>query len=79
MESTRTLPRFFEFRNEHATRWLIVQNVNLQRDTGCIASLPFVRMGGLEPPRRETPDPKSGAATITPHALNTDAKIRLFL
>ncbi len=23
----------------------------------------FVRMKGLEPPRRETPDPKSGAAT----------------
>ncbi len=23
----------------------------------------FVRMEGLEPPRRETPDPKSGAAT----------------
>ena len=27
-----------------------------------------VRMGGLEPPRRSTPDPKSGAAAITPHA-----------
>ena len=24
---------------------------------------PFVRMEGLEPPRREAPDPKSGAAT----------------
>ena len=24
-------------------------------------------MKGLEPPRRKTPDPKSGAATITPH------------
>lgn len=29
------------------------------------AKLPsyFVRMEGLEPPRREAPDPKSGAAT----------------
>lgn len=27
-----------------------------------------VRMGGLEPPRLSTPDPKSGAAAITPHA-----------
>ena len=27
-----------------------------------------VRTKGLEPPRRETPDPKSGAATITPRA-----------
>lgn len=26
-----------------------------------------VRMGGLEPPRLTPPDPKSGAATITPH------------
>ena len=25
--------------------------------------LVFVRLKGLEPPRRETPDPKSGAAT----------------
>ena len=24
-------------------------------------------MGGLEPPRLTPPDPKSGAATITPH------------
>ncbi len=27
----------------------------------------WVRMKGLEPPRREAPDPKSGAAAITPH------------
>lgn len=27
-----------------------------------------VRMKGLEPPRPETLDPKSNAATITPHA-----------
>ena len=27
-----------------------------------------VRTGGLEPPRLSTPDPKSGAATITPRA-----------
>ena len=26
-----------------------------------------VRVKGLEPPRREAPDPKSGAAAITPH------------
>ena len=29
----------------------------------------LVRMGGLEPPRLSPPDPKSGAATITPHPL----------
>ena len=28
----------------------------------------IVRMKGLEPPRPETLDPKSNAATITPHA-----------
>jgi len=27
----------------------------------------FVRVKGLEPPRLSTPDPKSGAAAITPH------------
>lgn len=27
-----------------------------------------MRMGGLEPPRLSTPDPKSGAAAITPRA-----------
>jgi hypothetical protein len=27
----------------------------------------FVRMKGLEPPRLSAPDPKSGAAAITPH------------
>ncbi len=27
----------------------------------------FVRMKGLEPPRLAAPDPKSGAAAITPH------------
>lgn len=27
----------------------------------------FVRMKGLEPPRLTAPDPKSGAAAITPH------------
>ena len=29
-----------------------------------------MRMKGLEPPRPETSDPKSDAATITPHARN---------
>ncbi len=30
----------------------------------CLYSIPvYVRMKGLEPPRREAPDPKSGAAT----------------
>ena len=29
----------------------------------------FVRMKGLEPPRLAAPDPKSGAATITPHPV----------
>ena len=28
----------------------------------------MVRVKGLEPPRRETPDPKSGASAIPPHA-----------
>ena len=37
-----------------------------------------VRKGGLEPPRRETPDPKSGAATITPLAREASAKLRYF-
>ena len=30
----------------------------------------FVRTGGLEPPRITPPDPKSGAAAITPRALD---------
>lgn len=29
----------------------------------------YVRVEGLEPPRPKTPDPKSGAATITPYPL----------
>ena len=33
-----------------------------------------VRMGGLEPPRLSPPDPKSGAATITPHPQNLRAQ-----
>lgn len=42
------------------------QGVEIERP----ASKPVfrVRTKGLEPPRRETPDPKSGAATITPRA-----------
>ena len=36
----------------------------------------FVRLKGLEPPRRETPDPKSGAATNYATAANA---IRAFL
>ena len=35
-------------------------------------------MGGLEPPRLSPPDPKSGAATITPHPQNRTAKIHFF-
>lgn len=34
------------------------------------ARLEAVRMKGLEPPRPKTSDPKSDAATITPHALS---------
>lgn len=33
-----------------------------------MTALNLVRMKGLEPPRPETSDPKSDAATITPHA-----------
>ena len=33
-----------------------------------VTALTVVRMKGLEPPRPETSDPKSDAATITPHA-----------
>ena len=45
--------------------------------------LVFVRLKGLEPPRRETPDPKSGAATNYATAagvtfLFSDAKIGRF-
>ena len=32
----------------------------------------MVRVKGLEPPRRETPDPKSGASAIPPHAHNNN-------
>ena len=45
----------------------------------------FVRLKGLEPPRRETPDPKSGAATNYATAAKqtwliffSGAKIRIF-
>ena len=34
-----------------------------------------MRTKGLEPPRLSTPDPKSGAATITPRAQNVYAKL----
>ena len=37
-----------------------------------------MRTKGLEPPRRETPDPKSGAATITPRAQNLMQSYELF-
>ena len=41
---------------------------------------PFlVRSGGLEPPRRKSPDPKSGAATNYATSANADAKIRIYL
>lgn len=33
-------------------------------------------MKGLEPPRPETLDPKSNAATITPHAQKDTAKVK---
>ena len=36
-------------------------------------------MKGLEPPRRKTPDPKSGAATNYATSANWSAKIILFL
>jgi hypothetical protein len=36
---------------------------NLKNDFHQIQEQKPVRMKGLEPPRRETPDPKSGAAT----------------
>jgi hypothetical protein len=35
-------------------------------------------MKGLEPPRLSAPDPKSGAATITPHPLKRIAKVTAF-
>ncbi len=38
-----------------------------------------VRTKGLEPPRRKTPDPKSGAATNYATSANADAKIRIYL
>ena len=37
--------------------------------------LVFVRLKGLEPPRRETPDPKSGAATNYATAAKSVTKI----
>lgn len=39
----------------------------------------FVRTGGLEPPRISPPDPKSGAATITPRAPDFSVQIYHFL
>ncbi|MBP1641238.1 MAG: hypothetical protein H6Q17_2821 [Bacteroidetes bacterium] len=35
-------------------------------------------MKGLEPPRLSAPDPKSGAATITPHPLFESTKVLTF-
>ena len=32
-------------------------------------------MEGLEPPRLSAPDPKSGAAAITPHPQKRDANV----
>lgn len=42
--------------------------------------LPFVRMGGLEPPRLSTPDPKSGAAAdyATSALFFAGAKVQFF-
>ena len=40
----------------------------------------FVRLKGLEPPRREAPDPKSGVATnYTTAALISSAKVTVFV
>jgi hypothetical protein len=42
-------------------------------------SIHRVQMKGLEPPRRETPDPKSGAATnYATSAFNRDYKFSTF-
>ena len=38
--------------------------------------LNFVRMGGLEPPRRKAPDPKSGLSTNFNTSASSGAKIR---
>lgn len=35
-----------------------------------VFAIQIVRMEGLEPPRIAPPDPKSGAAAITPHPLS---------
>ena len=35
----------------------------------------FVRMGGLEPPRRKAPDPKSGLSTNFNTSASSGAKI----
>ena len=42
------------------------------------AGLCNVRAGGLEPPRLSAPDPKSGAATITPRARHTLQSYSIF-
>ena len=39
----------------------------------------MVRGGGLEPPHREIPEPKSGASAISPPALKIKSSIRLEL
>lgn len=53
------------FSQNKSAAWRSQQNAKAAEanSLGCL-----VRTKGLEPPRRETPDPKSGAATITPRA-----------
>ena len=45
-------------------------DVNEKRQNQQLLILPeLVRVKGLEPLRRTTPDPKSGASAIPPHSL----------
>ena len=50
-----------------------ILEVNLNSKMG------MVRGGGLEPPHREIPEPKSGASAISPPALKIKSSIRLEL
>ena len=56
-----------------------VKNVKVETQKREAENFPLVRLIGLEPTRRETPDPKSGASTNFATGADSGAKIQLFL